>query len=148
MKEGIHLKLSVYVLGAIIPLSLLGYYFAVNNESLFYIYEWLLLTLIIISILYSIRNIISIRNEQKWVAISTLAFLLQFSVFALFLGPLTHYLMFYLYYSFVIFSSGIYIVTIRKNNNYRIIPVIFMIITALFTIYLLFLHALWGNNLS
>lgn len=148
IKQTFNLKLNVYLLLTIIPLSVLGYYFAVNNESLFFLYEWLLAALVIISILFSIKNIVSIRNELRWVAISILAFLIQFSVLGLFLGPLTHYLMFYLYYVFAILSFVVFIITIRKNNTLRIIPIIFSIITGLFTLYIVFLNALWGNNFS
>ncbi|MEH7121852.1 hypothetical protein V7127_01255 [Bacillus sp. JJ1773] len=148
IKPTLNLKINVYLLLTIIPLSVLGYYFAVNIESLFFLYEWLLATLVLISILYSIKNVVSIRNELRWVAISILAFLIQFSVLGLFLGPLTHYLMFYLYYVFAILSFVVFIIAIRKNKTLRIIPIIFTIITGLFTLYILFLNALWGNNLS
>jgi hypothetical protein len=112
------------------------------------LYEWLLAALVIISILFSIKNIVSIRNGLKWVAISILAFLIQFSVLGLFLGPLTHYLMIYLYYVVGILSFVVFIVTMRKNKTFRIIPIIFTILTGLFTLYIVFLNGLWGNNLS
>ncbi|MFT8322852.1 MAG: hypothetical protein ABF649_18440 [Bacillus sp. (in: firmicutes)] len=148
MKESYYLKLNVYILLIILPLSALGYYFAVYNESLFFLYEWLLAALIVISILLSIKNIVALRNEQQWIAISILAFLILFSVLGLFLGPLTHYLMFYLYYVIAILSFIVFIIAIRKNKTLRIVPIIFTILTGLFTLYILFLHTLWGNNLS
>lgn len=148
IKETFYLKLNVYLLLTIIPLSALGYYFAVHKESLFFLYEWLLTALVIISILFSIKNIVSIRNGLKWVAISILAFLIQFSVLGLFLGPLTHYFMIYLYYVVAILSFIVFIVTMRKNKTFRIITIIFTILTGFFTLYIVFLNALWGNNLS
>ncbi|RRN72976.1 hypothetical protein EI200_06605 [Peribacillus simplex] len=148
MKETFYLKLNGYLLLTIIPLSILGYYFAVHKESLFFLYKWLLVTLVIISVLFSIKNIVSIKNKSKWVAISILAFLIQFSVLGLFLGALTHYLMFYLYYVVAILSFVVFIITIRKNKTLRIIPLIFTILTGFFTLYMVFLNALWGNNLS
>ncbi len=148
IKQTLNLKLNLYLILTIIPLSVLGYYFAVNVESLFFLYEWLLAALVLISILYSIKNIGSYRNELRWVAISILAFLIQFSVLGLFLGPITHYLMFYLYYVFALLSFTVFIIAIRKNKTLRIIPIIFTIITGIFTLYMLFLNTLWGTNLS
>lgn len=46
-----YIKINVLLLIAIIPLSIVGYLFAVSYESLFYIYEWLLALLIISSIM-------------------------------------------------------------------------------------------------
>lgn len=148
IKQTLNLKLNFYLILTIIPLSVLGYYFAVNVESLFFIYEWLLAALVLISILYSIKNIGSYRNELRWVAISIFAFLIQFSVLGLFLGPITHYLMFYLYYVFALLSFAVFIIAIRKNKTLKIIPIIFTIITGLFTLYMMFLNTLWGTNLS
>ena len=148
IKETFNLKLNVYLLLLIIPLSILGYYFAVNNESLFILYEWLLAALVIALVIFSIKNILSIKNNLRWVAASILAFLIQFAVLALFLGPLTHHLMFYLYYLSAIVSFTVFIITIRKNNTLRVIPLIFFMLTGLFTLYILALNALWGSNLS
>lgn len=148
IKETFNLKLNVYLLLIILPLSILGYYFAVNNESLFFLYEWLLAVLIMTLISFSIKNIVSIKNNLRWVAISILAFLIQFSVLALFLGPLTHYLMFYLYYVIAIVSFTVFIITIRKNKTLRVVPLIFFMLTGLFTLYIMTLNALWGTNLS
>ena len=148
IKETFNLKLNVYLLLLIIPLSILGYYFAVNNESLFILYEWLLAALVIALVIFSIKNILSIKDNLRWVAASILAFLIQFSVLALFLGPLTHHLMFYLYYLSAIVSFTVFIITIRKNKPLRVIPLIFFMLTGLFTLYVLALNALWGTNLS
>ena len=148
IKETFNLKLNMYLLLIIIPLSALGYYFAVNNESLFFIYEWLLAALVIALVIFSIKNILSIKDNLRWVAASILAFLIQFSVLALFLGPLTHHLMFYLYYICAIVSITVFIITIRKNKTLRVIPLIFFMFTGLFTLYILALNALWGTNLS
>ena len=148
IKETFNLKLNVYLLLLIIPLSILGYYFAVNNESLFILYEWLLAALVIALVIFSIKNILSIKDNLRWVAASILAFLIQFSVLALFLGPLTHHLMFYLYYISAIISITVFIITIRKNKTLRVIPLIFFMLTGLFTLYVLALNALWGTNLS
>ncbi|WP_342542083.1 hypothetical protein MHH33_14125 [Paenisporosarcina sp. FSL H8-0542] len=111
-------------------------------------YEWLLVAIVLISVLFSIKNIVSIKSRLKWVAISILAFLIQFAVLGLFLGPLTHYLMIYLFYVVAILSFAIFIITIRKNETLRIIPLSFTILTGFFTLYMVFLNALWGNNLS
>lgn len=145
IKETFNLKLNAYLLLTIIPLSILGYYFAASHESLFFLYEWLLSALVIFSILFSIKNIVSIRNEMKWVAVSILAFLLQFSVLGLFLGPLTHYPMFNLYFVFALLAFVVFIITFFKINNLRRIPIIFILITGLFTLYMMLLNSMWGN---
>lgn len=146
MRETSNLKLNVYLLLAIIPLSALGYYFAVQKEELFFLYEWLLAALVIVSVLLSIKNIVSIKNEQKWIAVSILAFLLQFSVLGLFLGPLTHYWVIYLYYVVAVLSVVIFIITMGKSKRLKMVPIVFTILTALFTFYMLFLNAMWGNG--
>ncbi|MEK5393436.1 hypothetical protein NSQ59_24315 [Margalitia sp. FSL K6-0131] len=146
MRETSNLKLNVYLLLAIIPLSALGYYFAVQKEELFFLYEWLLAALVIVSVLLSIKNIVSIKNEKKWIAVSILAFLLQFSVLGLFLEPLTHYWVIYLYYVVAVLSVAIFIITMGKSKRLKMVPIVFTILTALFTFYMLFLNAMWGNG--
>lgn len=138
----------MYLLVLIIPLSVLGYYFAVSKESLFFLYEWLLAAIIISSILFSVKNIVSIKNRLKWIAISILAFSIQLSVLCLFLGPLTHYVMIYLYYVVAILAFVVFFITIGKNKTFRVIPILFAIITGFITLYMVFLNVLWGNNLS
>jgi hypothetical protein len=146
MKEIYYLKLNVYLLLTIIPLSVLGYYFAVHNESLFFLYEWLLVALVVVSILFSIKNIVTIKNERKWIAVSTLAFLIQFSVLGLFLGPFSKYPMIYLFYVVALVSLVVFLLTLRKNKVLKIIPVIFIILTGFFTLYMAFINAMWGNG--
>lgn len=148
MKDTFFLKLNGYLLLTIIPLSMLGYYFAVHNESLFFLYEWLLVALVIILAGFSIRNIVSIIDTTRWVAISILTFLIQFSVLGLFWGPLSYFLMFYLYYAVAILSIIIFIITMRKNKTLRSIPIIFIILTGFFTLYMVFLNTIWGSSLS
>jgi hypothetical protein len=146
MKEIYYLKLNVYLLLIIIPLSVLGYYFAVYNESLFFLYEWLLVALVIVSILFSIKNIVSIKNERKWIAVSILAFLIQFSVLGLFLGPFSNYPIIYLFYVVALVSLVVFLLTLRKNKVLKVIPIIFMILTGFFTLYMAFINAMWGNG--
>ncbi|WP_229731577.1 hypothetical protein [Bacillus thermotolerans] len=148
IKETFYLKLNIYLLLAIIPLSVLGYYFAVYRESLFFLYEGLLAALIIFSVILAIRNIAAIQSELKWTAISILAFFAQFSVLALFLGPLTHYPMIYLYYTAAVLSFIVFVTAIRKNTAFRLLPVLFIVLTSCFTLYILLLHSLWGNQLN
>jgi hypothetical protein len=146
MKEIYYLKLNVYLLLTIIPLSALGYYFAVYNESLFFLYEWLLVALVIVSILFSIKNIVSIKNERKWIAVSILAFLIQFSVLGLFLGPFSNYPIIYLFYVVALVSLVVFLLTLRKNKILKVIPIIFMIVTGFFTLYMAFINVMWGNG--
>ncbi|MGV3464982.1 MAG: hypothetical protein ACO1OT_06795 [Heyndrickxia sp.] len=146
MRETYKLKLNVYLLLAILPLSAIGYYLAVQKEELFFLYEWLLTALVIVSAILSIKNIISIRNEQKWVAISILAFLIQLSVFALFLGPLTYYWLIYLYYAVAFISIVAFFMTIGKIKSLKAVPIIFTTLTVIFSFYMVFLNAMWGSG--
>lgn len=148
MKETFYLKLNGYLLLTIIPLSMLGYYFAVHNESMFFLYEWLLVALVIMLAGFSIRNIVLIRETTRWVAISILTFLMQFSVLGLFLGPFSYFLMIYLYYAVAILSIIIFIITMRKNKTLKSIPIILIILTGFFTLYMVFLNMIWGSSLS
>lgn len=139
------LKLSIITLLAILPLSAVGYYFAVRHESLFFLYEWMLAALVILSAFFSIR---SMRNGVNWPARSVLAFTLQFSVLGLFLGPFSNYEMIIMYFVVAVLSVAVYIITLRKNKTYRGIPIVFTIVTGLFTVYMVFICMLWGSNLS
>jgi hypothetical protein len=143
-----YIKWNAFLLLAIIPLSIVGYYFAVYNESLFFLYEWLLTLLIIISIIFSIISIIKIKSGLKWVSMSILAFLIQFSVLGLFLGPITHFRMFYLYYFVALIAVVVFIVAIRKVNKLKFLPIIFTVLSVIFTLYMILLNNLWGNDLS
>ncbi|WP_409305121.1 hypothetical protein [Peribacillus sp. SCS-155] len=148
MKGTYSIKLNLYLLLMIIPLSALGYYFAVHDKTRFFLYEWLLAAIVIVSLFLSIKSIISSTNGSRWASMSIFAFLVQFSVLALFLGPLTHYAMFYVYYVATAFSLTVFIMAIRKKTALRLIPAIFILLSCSFTIYVLFLHALWAHNLS
>jgi hypothetical protein len=53
-----YIKINALLLLAIIPLSVVGYLFAVYDESLFFLYEWLLALLILSSTILSIISII------------------------------------------------------------------------------------------
>ncbi|TCN20491.1 hypothetical protein [Mesobacillus foraminis] len=148
MKKEKYLNLTIYLLIGILPLSALGYYFAVENESLFYLYQWLLSALIVLAGILAIKCIVSLSGGLKWVAIAIFVFLLEFSVLGLFLGPFTHFLMIYLYYLVALISLVVFITAIKKSRSYRYLPVIFILFTGLTSIYVIFLNLLWGNNLS
>jgi hypothetical protein len=148
MKENKYVKLNVCLLLGVIPLSVLGYTFAVYNESLFFLYEWLLLLLLLASIILSIIGIIKTKSNLQWISTSFLAFLVQFSVLSLFLGPFTEYVWFSLYYFVAFCAFIVFIVTINKVDRFKPIPIIFIIISLLFTFYMLLLNNLWGTGLS
>ncbi|MCM3236536.1 hypothetical protein M3589_02235 [Heyndrickxia oleronia] len=146
MNDTFNLKLNAYLLLLIIPISVIGYYFAVEKENLFFVYEWMLTVLVITLMLYSIKNILMIRNSLIWVAISIFVFLIQFAVFGLFLGPFSNYAMIYVYYLAAIISFIVYVITLTKSNRMRMVPIIFIIITGIFTFYMVFISAMWGNG--
>ncbi|EZP75654.1 hypothetical protein H839_15037 [Parageobacillus genomosp. 1] len=148
MGEIKYIKINALLLLAIIPLSVVGYLFAVYNESLFFLYEWLLTLLILSSTILSIISIIKIRGNLKWVSISILAFLVQFSVLSLFLGPFTKYGLFSVFYIVTFFAIIIFIVTFRKVEKFKSIPMIFIIVSIMFTFYMFLLNSLWGRDLT
>lgn len=141
-----YIKINALLLLAIIPLSVVGYLFAVYDESLFFLYEWLLMLLILVSTILSIISIVKIKGNLKWVSISILAFLVQFLVLSLFLGPFTEYSLFSVFYIVTFFAIMIFIATFRKVEKFKFLPVIFIIVSIIFTFYMLFLNSLWGRG--
>ncbi|RFU66049.1 hypothetical protein D0466_05100 [Peribacillus glennii] len=148
MEDMKYLKMNSFLLLAIIPLSAVGYFFAVYNESLFFLYEWLLSLLISVSIILSIIIISKTQNQLKWLSLCILAFLVQFSELCLFLGPFTKSGFFYLYYIVTFFAAVIFSMTLKKVNKYKILPIILFIFSITFTLYMLLLHTLLGQNLT
>ncbi|MGX1901127.1 hypothetical protein EDD69_11341 [Thermolongibacillus altinsuensis] len=146
MGEIKYIKINALLLLAIIPLSVVGYLFAVYDESLFFLYEWLLMLLILVSTILSIISIVKIKGNLKWVSISILAFLVQFLVLSLFLGPFTEYSLFSVFYIVTFFAIMIFIATFRKVEKFKFLPVIFIIVSIIFTFYMLFLNSLWGRG--
>jgi hypothetical protein len=142
------IKLNIWLLFSIIPLSFIGYYFAVNKEPLFPIYEWLVYLIIFASLIVAIVGIVKVNSEIKWVSISILTFHIQFIVLCLFLGPFSFYGMFPAFYITSLLALISYILTINKTKKFRFLMIIFLILTILFLLYMIMLHSFWGNNLS
>ncbi|CAH0344263.1 hypothetical protein BCI9360_00506 [Bacillus sp. CECT 9360] len=143
-----YIKINALLLFAIIPLSIVGYLFAISYESLFYIYEWLLALLIISSITWAVVSIVKIKTPLRWISSSILAFLVQFSVLCLFLGPFTVNRFFYVFYVITFLEVILLIITLKKVKTFRYLPILFLIISAILTLYMIFLNSLWGSNLS
>jgi hypothetical protein len=143
-----YIKINALLLLAIIPLSVVGYLFGVYNKSLFFLYELLLTLLIVGSTILSIISIVKIKGNLKWISISILAFLIQFSVLSLFLGPFTKYGLFSIFYIVTFFATIIFIITFIKVKKFKLLPIIFIIVSIIFTFYMLFLNSLWGRDLS
>ncbi|MBN3554515.1 hypothetical protein JYA63_09575 [Fictibacillus nanhaiensis] len=148
MDSNPYVKRSSYLLLAIFPVLMVGYYFAVNHENLFFLYEWALLVIVFGAGLMSLIGAFKTKEKEKWVLLSILAFCVQFAVLAMFLGPLTFYFMFFGYYAAAILGMTVFGITISKVDNYRFISVIFMIISVLLTLYMFFLQSLWGQDLT
>ncbi|WP_456270951.1 hypothetical protein [Bacillus sp. AK031] len=148
MGELNYIKLNTILLLAIIPLFAVGYFFAVSNESMFFLYEWLLTLLISSSIIVSLVSIFKIKSGLKWISASILAFLVQFSAMSLFLGPFTEYWGFTLFYIAAFCALVVFIVTLKKADKFKFIPVLFMVLTLFFTLYMILLNNLWGKDLS
>jgi hypothetical protein len=143
-----YIKINALLLLAIIPLSVVGYLFRVYNESLFFLYELLLTLLILGSTILSIISIVKIKGNLKWGSISILAFLIQFSVLSLFLGPFTRYDLFSVFYIVTFFATIIFIITFVKVEKFKLLLIIFIIVSIIFTFYMLLLNSLWGRDLS
>lgn len=148
MKELRYLTINSLLLLAIVPLSLIGYVFAVYNESLFFIYEWLFSLNVVGVFILAIIGIVKIQSKLKWISISILAFMIQFSVFSLFLGPFTKYPLFTLYYFIAGIAFVLFILAIRKVDKFKFIPIIFTVLSIILTLYMILLNNLWGKDLS
>lgn len=148
LEEIKYVKRTIFLLLATIPLSIVGYLFAVYNESLFFLYEWLLTLLILASMILSIIGIVKMKSNLKWISISILAFLVQFSALCLFLGPFTKYGLFSLFYIVTVIAFVVFIMAYRKADKFKWLPIIFTILSATFTLYILLLNNLWGKDLS
>ncbi|MEH6939990.1 hypothetical protein V7056_19415 [Bacillus sp. JJ664] len=148
MKDLRYITINSLLLLAIIPLSLVGYYFAVYNESLFFIYEWLLSITVVTVFILAIIGIVKIQSKLKWISISIFAFMIQFSVLSLFLGPFTKYPLFILYYFIAAIAFVLFILAIRNVDKLKFIPIIFTVLSVIFTLYMMLLNNLWGMDLS
>ncbi|MGA4720999.1 hypothetical protein [Fictibacillus nanhaiensis] len=143
-----YVKRSSYLMLTIFPVLMVGYYFAVNHENLFFLYEWTLIIIVLGAGLMSLIGAIKTKGKEKWVLFSILAFCVQFAVLGLFLGPLTFYPMFFVYYPATILAMTVYGITLSKVDDYRFISVIFMIISVLLTLYMVLLQSFWGQDLT
>ncbi|WP_047154509.1 hypothetical protein [Aneurinibacillus tyrosinisolvens] len=148
MKEARLIKNNTYLLFAVVPLSIVGYLFAVYEESLFFLYEWFLTLLLAGSVILSIVSIIKIKSALKWISISFLAFLIQFSTLSLFLGPFTFRALFPLFYVVALLSILIFVITHKKVDKFKSLPIIFIFLSIIFLFYMVTLNSLWGANLS
>jgi hypothetical protein len=146
LEETKYIKINFYLLLGILPLSIVGYLFAVYKENLFFLYEWSLTLLIVSSIILSIIGIIKNEGNSKWISLSYFAFLVQFSVLCLFLGPFTFYSVIFVFYVTTFITILIFIIAIRKINKFKFIPLLFLALSTIFTIYVIFLNALWETN--
>jgi hypothetical protein len=141
-----YVKTSGLLLLAILPISFVGYLLSVDHENLFFLYEWMLVALVIGAGAVALWGAIKATDKLRWVLISVLAFILQFSVLGLFLGPYSVYQMFNVYYAVTALAFCIYIFTLFTVTLYRYIIVLFMVMSSLFTFYMMFLQALWGKG--
>ncbi|KGP90601.1 hypothetical protein N780_04230 [Pontibacillus chungwhensis BH030062] len=140
------IKGTVYLLMTMIPLFILGYILSVNYEQMFFIFEWLLGVVVLSVFVLSIKSIREAQDERKWIAVSILAFILQFSVLSLFLGPYTFYPMIYIYYCFAVMAFIVFFKALQRNGTLRALPITFLIITGAFTVYVALINSLWGKD--
>ena len=143
-----YIRTSSFLLIAIIPISVIGYLLAVDYEDLFYLYEWALSVLIAGAGGMALTGAVQMNGRIRWVQLSVLAFCVHFSVLGLFLGPFTIYPMFGVYYLVTVLALLVYVYTLFKVKQYRSVPVLLMVGSSLMTFYMMFLHMLWGANLT
>lgn len=148
MEKVQYLKTNLLLLLAIIPLSIIGYIFAVYEESLFFLYEWSLVMIVVTVIVLSVRSVVQTNGKSKWVPIAIAAFLIQFSVMGLFLGPLTNAALFVPFYAVSVIAITIFIMEIKKLEAHKWIPVTFFMLSCLFFFYMVLLNSLWGQDVS
>lgn len=143
-----YLKGAIYLLVAIVPLSIGGYFLAVNAEDLFIFYEWLLVAVVLTAFILSVKAVWENQGAGKWLAGSVVAFILQFTVLSLFLGPFTYYSMIFVYYGVAFLAFIVYVKALKKNRVHRAFPIILLVFTSVFTVYMFLLNSLWGVNWS
>ncbi|MCA0993730.1 hypothetical protein [Pseudalkalibacillus hwajinpoensis] len=141
-----YIKINALMLLMILPLSVIGYQFAVSNEEMFFVYEWALVVLVLISFILAGATSIIYNSSNTWLSYAILSFDLQFAVFGLFMGPYTFYKFFFVYYLCAAIALIIWIITLKKVKVFRYLIVIFIIVTVLLTSYMLLLQNLWGMN--
>ncbi|WP_166000486.1 hypothetical protein [Bacillus sp. Cs-700] len=141
-----YVKINGLILLMILPLSVIGYQLAVSNEEMFFVYEWSLVVLVLISFILAGATSIIYNSSHTWLSYAILSFDLQFAVFGLFIGPYTSYELFFVYYLFAAIALIIFIMTLKKVKVIRYLIVIFIIVTVLLTSYMLLLQSLWGMN--
>ncbi|MGA9288531.1 MAG: hypothetical protein WBV93_09335 [Anaerobacillus sp.] len=141
-----YIKINALLLLAIIPLSIIGYFLAVSTEPMFFVYEWSLVVILTSSLLLSISTAVVYTSSLKWLSFSILAFVIQFSLFCLFIGPYTVYWMFFVYYTAAIGSSVVFVLTLRRGLPFRFMTIVFIIFTIGLTAYMVILNSLWGVN--
>jgi hypothetical protein len=146
LEETKYIKINFYLLLGILPLSIVGYLFAVYKENLFFLYEWSLTLLIVVSIILSIIGTIKNEGNSKWISLSYFAFFVQFSVLCLFLGPFTFYNVIFVFYITAFVTILITVIAIRKIGKFKFMPLLLLILSVIFTTYIMFLNALWGTN--
>lgn len=143
-----YVKSSSLLLLFIIPLSIIGYIFAIHNEDLFFLYEWAIVILVLCSGILAFMGSVKAKDKLKWILFSVLAFTVQISVLGLFLGPFSIYPMFFVYYMITFISLGIYVTSLLNATRFKSIVTILIVVSGLLTIYMIFLHGLWGTDWS
>ena len=143
-----YIRTSSFLLVAIIPMSVIGYMLAVDYEDLFYLYEWALTFLIAGAGGMAKTGAVQTNGRIRWVLLSVMAFCVHFSVLWLFLGPFSNYPIFWVYYLVTVLALLVYVYTLFKVKQYRSVSVLLMIGSSLMTFYMMFLHMLWGANLT
>jgi hypothetical protein len=141
-----YIKINLYLFLGILPLSIVGYYFAVNKENLFFLYEWSILLLIVASLIFSIIGFKKNEGNSKWISLSYFAFFVQFSVLCLFLGPFSFYKVIFVFYITTFITILIMVMAIRKIGKFKFMPILLLTLSLIFTIYVMFLNSLWGTN--
>jgi hypothetical protein len=142
-----YVKVTSLLLLSILPVSLIGYWFAVDHEHLFFLYEWAMLFIILATFFFAMIGVAK-DKYNKWPLNSIIGFTFQMAILFLFLGPFTHFAFILVYYVAATISAILMIMSIKKMQKYRFLPGIFLFISVLSTFYVIFLNSLWGNDLS
>jgi hypothetical protein len=143
-----YVKNSSLLLFSILPVSLVGYFFAVSYEDLFFLYEWILVVILVGAGGLALTGALTEAGKLRWILLSIFLFSIHFSVLGLFLGPFTMYSMFIIYYVITFFAFLTYITAFLASDRFRFIPFILMIVSVLLTIYVIILNGLWGKDLT
>ncbi|MFD1017649.1 hypothetical protein [Thalassobacillus hwangdonensis] len=149
MNEDLILKINIW--GAIVfVLFLFLDIILIGTETAFNVFALLTAIIGLIVLISAVVGTVLIINEDKWVAISIVAFLSVWVMFSIgyilgFDEPFMNYRSFFITYYIIFVVSAVFMRIAFKKiiTVFKILPGVFLFINALITLYIVFMHMWW-----